>query len=67
MRYLDWLMTEQERITQPEERQADIVDEDDRIDAPLFRPYDTLATQYYRGDPTADRSSPGGTDIPDRR
>ena len=27
MRYLDWLMSEQERITQSEARQADIVDE----------------------------------------
>jgi len=27
MRYIDWLMTERERITQSEERQADIVDE----------------------------------------
>ncbi len=27
IRYLDWLMTEQERITQSEERHADIVDE----------------------------------------
>ena len=27
MRYIDWLMTERERITQSEERQVDIVDE----------------------------------------
>lgn len=27
MRYIDWLMTEQRRITQSQDRQADIVDE----------------------------------------